>query len=79
MLLWLENAPSSERMQSMLQTEEFRQRVADYVDANIRAHLNGMTEETIKLMDHESDLAWSRPPHPDSRISRQTCWNESDA
>ncbi|KAG9092535.1 hypothetical protein FRC06_011888, partial [Ceratobasidium sp. 370] len=66
MLLWLENAPSSEQMQSMLQTEEFRQRVADYVDANVRAHLDELTAEGIKEMDCEPELSWSRPPNPDS-------------
>jgi hypothetical protein len=66
MLLWLKNAPSSESMQLLLCTEEFQKRVAEYVDANVRAHLDRMTEDMIIAMEHETDLTWSRPPNPNS-------------
>ncbi|QRV90748.1 Helitron helicase-like domain at N-terminus [Ceratobasidium sp. AG-Ba] len=65
MLLWLENTPSPDQMQTLLESEEFRKRVAEYVDASVRAHLDGMTEEAINETSPESDLAWSRPPNPE--------------
>lgn len=66
MLLWLENAPSPSDMLSRLQDKEFRHRVAAYVDATMRAHLDKLTPEHIKSTDRENDLAWSRPPDPDA-------------
>jgi hypothetical protein len=71
MVVWLENAPSAEVMQTLLANEDFRQRVAKYVDANIRAHLDGMTADTVKEMDNDAELAWSRPPDPDSPNYKQ--------
>lgn len=64
MLLWLENAPSADTMQVLLSQEDFRDKIKQYVDANIRAHLDGLTEETIKAAERDSELAWSRPPDP---------------
>ncbi|KAB5588280.1 Vacuolar membrane-associated protein IML1 [Ceratobasidium theobromae] len=64
MLLWLHDTPSSDDILSLLQTEQFRQQVIKYIDTTMRAHLDGMTEDTIKVQSREPKLAWSRPPNP---------------
>ena len=48
MLLWLVDAPSMEKMQALLRTDVFRQRVADFIKANICAYLPGLeTAESV--------------------------------
>jgi hypothetical protein len=66
MVVWLENAPSSETMQALLEDEDFRQHVARYVNTNVRAHLDGMNADTVKEMEKDAELAWSCPPNPES-------------
>ncbi|KAF8425808.1 hypothetical protein L210DRAFT_3615050 [Boletus edulis BED1] len=65
-LLWLKDAPNSETMHSLLQTEAFRDRIRSFMKMNVCAHVDGLTEATIKTMSRETDLAYSRPPNPDS-------------
>ncbi len=67
MLLWLADTPRSEDLHLMLATEEFRSRILDYIRANIRAYLPGLeTPQSVKAIPKEKDIAYSRPPHPDS-------------
>ena len=42
MLLWLLFTPSADEMQALLATDEFRERVRQYIQANIRAYLPGL-------------------------------------
>lgn len=66
MLLWLKGAPTAERMQILLQTTEFRAKVKAYIRANLRAHVPGLnTADDIKRTRNETEIAYSRPPHPD--------------
>ena len=66
MMVWLENAPSPDDMRTLLQSAEFRERVKAYIEHNIHAHLPGMDQTGVKNMEAEKDLAYSRPPNPDS-------------
>lgn len=64
MLIWLKHAPTTEEMHDLLQGEAFRLKVAAYIKANIRAHLDGFTKDGIKTIPREAELAYSRPPNP---------------
>ena len=64
MLLWLQHAPNCDKMHTLLQSSDFRERVHAFIKANIRAHLDGFTEETICSTSRDSQLAYSRPPDP---------------
>ncbi|EUC58245.1 ATP-dependent DNA helicase pif1, putative [Rhizoctonia solani AG-3 Rhs1AP] len=66
MVLWLENAPSSDTMHNLLSDPSFRQRVAGYVDHTVRAHLDGLNAETIEALKKDAELGYSRPPCPGS-------------
>jgi len=76
MLMWLVGAPTSDEMRELLKKDEFRQRIAEWIRANIRAHLAELSSaEAIKAVPRHTDVAYSRPPHPDdpnyARLSRQ--------
>ena len=65
-LLWLKNSPSAEDMERYLRMESFRQKIQQYIKANIRAYVPGMeSEETVKAIPTRTDIAFSRPPNPD--------------
>ena len=67
MLMWLVGAPTADEMRELLKTEEFRRRVAEWIRANIRAHLDGLsTADEIKSVPRQGDVAYSRPPVPSS-------------
>ena len=65
MLLWLEDAPNAEEMHTLLETEQFRQWIRNFIRHNIKAHVDGLDDEMIKLMPREAQLAYSHPPNPD--------------
>ncbi|TFY81855.1 hypothetical protein EWM64_g2158 [Hericium alpestre] len=72
MLLWLEGSPSADEMDRLLKSEEFCQRIKDYIDANMRAYLPGFeSEENVKSIPNEVEIAYSRPPNPDSPDYKQ--------
>ena len=65
MLLWLLNAPSTEKIEELLRTEAFRARVKEFIRENIRAYLPGLdSADTIKNIPNEVEVAYSRPPKP---------------
>ena len=64
MLLWLQHAPICDEMHTLLQSSDFRECVHTFIKTNIRAHLDGFTEETICSMSRDSQLAYSQPPDP---------------
>lgn len=66
MLIWLKNAPSSDDVNTLLEDGIFRQKLVAYIRENIRAHLDGFSEEGIKTIAREKELAYSRPPNPKS-------------
>lgn len=74
MLMWLVGAPTSDEMRELLQGADFRERVANWIRANIRAHLDELASaEAIKAIPRQSDVAYSRPPHPDDEDYGQKC------
>ena len=73
MLIWLRGTPDCDRMQELLQAEPFREKIKQYIQANVRAHADELTEESIKKMAREPQLAYSRPPNPD-----EANWEEAN-
>lgn len=72
MMMWLKNAPTADEMAALLKTESFRDQICQYIGANLRSHLSAMTSlQEIKAIPRESDLAYSRPPHPDASLFEQ--------
>ena len=67
-ILWLKNTPMSDEIQELLKSSEFRERVKAFIRANIRASTPGLdTADAVKSVPNEVDIAYSRPPHPDSQ------------
>ncbi|EMD32190.1 hypothetical protein CERSUDRAFT_99591 [Gelatoporia subvermispora B] len=67
MLLWLLGSPTSAEMHELLRSPEFRQRIVVYIQANLKAHIPGIeSREDIKKIPNKPDIAYSRPPHPDT-------------
>jgi len=63
----LKNAPTSDEMQELLKSEDFRHKVAEYIQVNLRAHLQGLdSAEAIKSIPNKVEIAYLHPPHPDS-------------
>lgn len=54
MLLWLQDTPNTEEMHDLLQSEDFRNRVHEYIKVNICAHVEGLDQESIKTMPRET-------------------------
>jgi len=73
MLLWLAHTPNSEEMHEFLKTEEFRDRIQAYIKQNIRAHVDGLDEETVRTTPRETQLGYSRPPNPDGTHWEAEC------
>lgn len=66
-LIYLKHAPSSSDMRDLLTTDHFRGRIKQYIDANVRAYTTGLdSAQTIAAIPNEKEIAYSRPPHPDS-------------
>lgn len=74
MLLWLRHSPNSTEMHNLLQSFDFRDRIRTFIKANIRAHIDGLTEDTIRLTPRDSQLPYSRPPDP-----RNPTWLQDNA
>lgn len=66
MLMWLCNSPNAEEIAVRLRSETFKDKIKAYLRANIRSHLEDLTENVLSSMEPTSELAWSRPPDPDS-------------
>jgi hypothetical protein len=69
MLIWLKNAPNADEMLELLTQSEFREKVARYIEYNIRTHLNGFDEDFVKNTERVQHISFSRPPNP-----RQSNW-----
>jgi hypothetical protein len=66
-LLWFKNTPSPDQLLFLLHQDEFRQKIREYLAANVRAFVPSMeTSESIKEQSATKDVAFTRPPHPDS-------------
>jgi uncharacterized protein YfiM (DUF2279 family) len=71
LVMWLQNSPNAEEINVKLKSQEFRDKIKAYLRANIRAHLDNLTEDVLVAMEPDHELAWSRPPHPDSPTFHQ--------
>ena len=59
MLVWLHGAPTATVMKEKLQSPDFRSRVATYIDSNIRAHHDNITEQTLSASPCEKSISYS--------------------
>ena len=66
MLIWLKNAPNSDEMLELLTQSHFRDKIATFIDHNIRTHLDGFDEEYVNGTNREPHISYSRPPDPRS-------------
>lgn len=67
MLIWLKDAPTADEMREMLKSEAFREKVKTFIKANLRAHIPDLNSvQDLKRIPNETEIAYSRPPHPDS-------------
>jgi hypothetical protein len=67
LLIWLMNAPSADELVALLKTEAFQLHVIAYICANLQAYLPGLdSAEHVKHIPREPEIAYSRPPNPDS-------------
>ncbi|EUC67452.1 ATP-dependent DNA helicase PIF1, partial [Rhizoctonia solani AG-3 Rhs1AP] len=66
LMMWLANSPDADEITYKLQSPDFREKIKGYMRQNIRAHVDGLTEDTLEVMESESAIAWGRPPNPDS-------------
>ena len=66
-LIWLEGSHTTERVKELLKTEEFRERVRRYIEQNVRAHHPDIRSiEDLKEVQSNSEIAYERPPNPES-------------
>lgn len=64
MLIWLRNAPNADEMIELLTQAHFRDKIAAFINHNIRTHLEGFDEEYVKNSERERHISYSRPPDP---------------
>lgn len=66
LLVWLENAPTSEETSMLLHMPEFCEKVSNFIQANLCAYLPGLeSQESVQAIPRERDIAFNRPPNPD--------------
>ena len=66
-LIWLKNTPSPDQLQFLLRQDSFRDKIKEYLSANVRAYLPGMENgESISRTASGRNVAYARPPNPDS-------------
>ena len=51
MIMWLQNTPGADELQAKYSSPDFRETVRKCIEANIHAHLPGMDEQGIKVME----------------------------
>lgn len=63
-IVWLEGSPPTEEMSDLLRNSQFREKVAKYLKANVRGHLDGFTREGLRAIVKDREVPYSRPPGP---------------
>lgn len=59
-LLWLDNAPTSNEMAHLLSQAKFRKKVAAFIQANLRAYTIGLeSAESVGAIPREKEIAYS--------------------
>ena len=65
MLIWLENAPSPDELLELLKSESFRNRILEFIRANVRSYLPGFdSKDSIRSIARDPEVAYNRPPKP---------------
>ncbi|KAF9499205.1 hypothetical protein BDN71DRAFT_1428246 [Pleurotus eryngii] len=64
LLLWLEDAPTSQEMSEVLKREEFRERVRAWLTQNIMADIGGLSTSSIEALPQKNNFSFSRPKDP---------------
>ena len=59
MLLWLRHAPNANEMLELLTHTDFCEKVAKYVEFNIRTHLDGFDDEYVDHNKREGHVSYS--------------------
>ena len=72
MLLWLKHAPNADEMLELLTQPQFRDKIARYINHNIRTDLDGFDDEYVRSNERERHISFSRPPDP-----RTQDWEEN--
>ncbi|PBK92347.1 hypothetical protein ARMGADRAFT_1031212 [Armillaria gallica] len=75
-LLWLRESPSLKAMIEALLSEAFRDKMKEFIRANITADLDGASAEEIDKMSTQTAISYARPMHP-SEPDYQAHRNES--
>lgn len=63
--IWLQDTPNLFQLRDLLKSPEFLHKIRHYLRKNVRAHVDGLDEETIRTTPRESQIGYSRPPDPD--------------
>jgi len=67
LIIWLENAPNSDKMNEMLSSPDFHAKVSEYIQANLCAYIPGLdSKDTIQAIPCEKEITFNCPPNPDS-------------
>lgn len=66
MLLWLKGAPTSSRMKELLQSINFREKLKQFISANIRADLPEAYGTAVLSLPRATRVAFSRPINPNN-------------
>ena len=64
MLVWLKHVPNADEMLELLMNVIFREKIAQYIDYNIRTHLEGFGEAYVRDNERQRHDSFSRPPNP---------------
>ena len=64
MVVWLEGAPTAERMKDLLKSESFRSRVINFIKTNIKVDVKGLTTSKIMELPRIKEVSYSRPVNP---------------
>ena len=64
MVLWLTGSVTSSQMKNLLLSEHFRNRVKDFIHANIKADIPGYIGSQVLTIPKQKNVAFSRPVDP---------------
>lgn len=65
MLAWLKNVPNADEMTGLMGNREFRDRIVDYVKANIHVDVDGLDEGYVQSCPWQTGISYSHPIDPD--------------
>ena len=64
MLVWLKNAANADEMLKLLTQSSFCDKIAQFIERNIRTDLDGFNERYVEGSQRERHTSYSRPPDP---------------